>query len=135
VTAFFDTNVLVYCNDPKTSRKQTIALALVEQYGVGGDAAISTQVLIELYNVLVNKQKVSRKQSALVIENYCLWQVVESDVALVRNAVAHTLQYSLSIWDAMVVEAAIRAGSQILFSEDMAHDQLYGNVRVTNPFL
>jgi predicted nucleic acid-binding protein len=65
VTAFFDTNVLVYCNDPKTSRKQTIALALVEQYGVVGDAAISTQVLIELYNVLVNKQKVSRKAIAV----------------------------------------------------------------------
>jgi predicted nucleic acid-binding protein len=135
VTAFFDTDILVYCSDPRTSKKQAKALALVEEYGVCGDAVISTQVLIELYNVLTNKQKVSRKQSALVIEQYCLWQVVESDVALVRNAVAHTLKYSLSIGDAMVIESAIRAGAQVLFSEDMAHDQRYAGVRVINPFL
>lgn len=135
MTAFFDTNILVYCSDPQTSKKQAKALALVEEYGICGDAVISTQVLIELYNVLINKQKVSRKQSALVIEHYCLWQVVESDLALVRNAVAHTLKYSLSIWDAMVIEAAIRGGAQVLFSEDMAHDQRYAGVRVTNPFV
>jgi predicted nucleic acid-binding protein len=75
------------------------------------------------------------KQSALLIEQYCVWQVVESDVALVRNAVARTLKYSLSIWDAMVVEAAIRAQAQVLFSEDMTHDQRHAGVRVTNPFL
>ena len=134
MSVFFDTNVLVYCTDKKDLKKQAQARSLVEQHSMLGQAVISTQVLIELYNVLINKQKIPNNMAAQLIDHYALWPVVESDVVLVKNAVARTLGQTLSIWDAMVVEAANRAGAATLFSEDMGHGARYGTVTVINPF-
>ena len=134
MSIFFDTNVLIYCTDKKDLKKQAQARSLLEKHSMLGQAIISTQVLIELYNVLINKQKIPENLAAQVLDHYALWPVVESDVALVKNAVARTLGQPLSIWDAMVVEAAHRAGAQTLFSEDMGHGVRYGTVTVINPF-
>jgi len=35
----------------------------------------------------------------------------------------------------MIIQAANRAGTPLLYSEDLNHDQQYGTVRVENPFL
>jgi len=132
---FFDTNVLVYCTDKQSPAKQTIALKLVEKHSAAGQAVISTQVLIELYNVLVNKQKVPNYQAAELVNSYTLWPVVESDLALVQSAIARTLEQRISIWDAMVVEAANRCGADTLLSEDMRDGMRYGATTVVNPFV
>ena len=52
MSVIFDTNVLVYCTDTTAPEKQAIARALVSQASANGDALVSTQVLIELFNVL-----------------------------------------------------------------------------------
>ena len=132
---FFDTNVLVYCTDHQSPAKQAIALNLVEKHSASGQAVISTQVLIELYNVLVNKQKVPAHLAGEVVSHYALWLVVDSDLTLVQNAIARTLEQRLSIWDAMVVEAANRCGADTLLTENMSHGVHYGATVVVNPFL
>lgn len=132
---FFDTNVLVYCTDKQSPAKQAIAISLVEKHSATGQAVISTQVLIELYNVLINKQKVPASLAAELVNNYAMWPVVESDLALVQTAIARTLAQRISIWDAMVVEAANRAGADTLLSEDMSHGTRYGVTTVVNPFV
>ena len=134
-SVFFDTNVLVYCTDNQSPAKQKIALGLVEKHSASGQAVISTQVLIELYNVLVNKQKVPAHLAAEVVSNYAQWPVVDSDLPLVQSAIARTLEQRISIWDAMVVEAANCYGANTLFSEDMAHGTSYGATTVINPFV
>lgn len=134
MSVFFDTNVLVYCTDKLNPAKQAIALSLVEKYSATGQAVISTQVLIELYNILVNKQKVPASLAAELVNNYTLWPVVESDLALVQSAIARTHQQRISIWDAMVVEAANRCDAETLLSEDMSHGIRYGTTTVVNPF-
>ncbi len=40
----------------------------------------------------------------------------------------------LSIWDALIVCAANRAGCRTLLSEDLNHGQVIGGVAVVNPF-
>lgn len=135
MSVFFDTNVLVYCTDKLNPAKQAIALSLVEKHSATGQAVISTQVLIELYNVLVNKQKVPASLAAELVNNYALWPVVESDLALVQRAIARTLAQRISIWDAMVVEAANRSDADTLLSEDMSHGTRYGQTAVVNPFV
>ena len=135
MSVFFDTNVLVYCTDKQSPAKQAIALSLVEKHSATGQAVISTQVLIELYNVLVNKQKVPAHLAAELVSNYALWPVVESDLVLVQSAIARTLDQRISIWDAMVVEAANRCGADTLLSEDMSDGTRYGATTVVNPFL
>ena len=134
MTVFFDTNVLVYCTDKQSPAKQAVARELVEKHSATGQAVISTQVLIELYNVLVNKQKVPASLAAELITSYALWPVVESDLALVQSAIARTQNQRISIWDAMVVEAANRCGADTLLSEDMSHGVRYGETTVVNPF-
>ena len=57
MTAFFDTNVLVYCTDTQAPHKQARARSLITQATAQGESVVSTQVLIELFHVLTRKQK------------------------------------------------------------------------------
>jgi predicted nucleic acid-binding protein len=63
------------------------------------------------------------------------WPVIDSDVALVDAAIDKAVRHQLSIWDAMVVEAALRAQARTLYSEDLGHGQRFGSLTVVNPFL
>ena len=132
---FFDTIVLVYCTDTTAPEKQTIARALVSQASAEGNAVASTQVLIELFNVLTRKQQMPQAHAKTLVMAYTHWTVVPSDVALVTTAIEKSIQQRLSIWDAMVVEAALRSGAQILYTEDLNHGQRFESLKVVNPFI
>jgi predicted nucleic acid-binding protein len=43
-------------------------------------------------------------------------------------------EYQLSFWDAQVVQSAASLGCKQIFSEDLNHGQVYGDVQVINPF-
>lgn len=135
MSAFFDTNVLVYCTDSSDPRRQTQARQLVAQSSAKGEAVISTQVLMELFNVLTRKQKMPAGVARDLALAYATWPVIHSDFALVSAALEKSVVHKLSIFDAMVVEAALRAEAQTLYSEDMQHGQRYGSLTVVNPFL
>ncbi len=132
--AFLDTNVLVYCTDAAAPAKQGQARALVQQLSSTGEAVVSTQVLIELFHVLTRKQKLPGAAAQALVLACTAWPVVDSDSALVAAAMEGSLQHRLSIWDAMVVQAALKAQAHTLYSEDFAHGQRFGNLAVVNPF-
>ena len=44
-------------------------------------------------------------------------------------------RYQISFWDALVIRAAHASGAEVLYSEDLSHGQMYGSVRVMNPFV
>jgi predicted nucleic acid-binding protein len=131
---FFDTNVLVYCTDITAPEKQAIARALVTQASATGDAVVSTQVLIELFNVLTRKQQMPPIHAKALVTAYTRWAVVPSDATLVTGAIEKSMQHQLSIWDSMVVEAALRCGAQTLYTEDLSHGQRFDSLTVVNPF-
>ena len=135
MSVFFDTNVLVYCTDTTTPDKQAIARTLVSEASAAGDAVISTQVLIELFNVLTRKQQMPPAHAKALVMAYTRWSVVPSDAALVTAAIEKTMLQKLSVWDAMVVEAAVRSGAQTLYTEDLTHGQRFDALTVVNPFL
>ena len=132
---FFDTNVLVYCTDITALNKQARARSLVARASAAGEGVISTQVLIELFHVLTRKQKITASTAQALTQAYSAWPVVDSDVALVHAAIETSIQHQLSIWDAMVIEAALRADVQTLYTEDLTHGQRFGALTVINPFL
>jgi predicted nucleic acid-binding protein len=134
MAAFLDTNVLVYCTDAGAPAKQQRARTLVERLSKTGEAVVSTQVLIELFHTLTRKQKMPATAAQTLVLACTAWPVVDSDVALVTAAIDKSLQYQLSIWDAMVVEAALRAQALTLYSEDLSHGQRFGPLAVVNPF-
>ena len=132
---FFDTNLLVYCTDVTAPAKMKRARGLVAQASVAGNAVVSTQVLIELLHTLTRKQKMPPTDAQALLLAYSAWPVIDSDVALVGAAIEKSIQHQLSIWDAMVIEAAIRAGVDTLYTEDLTHGQRFGAVRVIDPFV
>ncbi len=132
---FFDTNVLIYCTDGKDAAKQQRARRLVADAALAGEAVLSTQVLIELFNVLTRKLCIPAPMAQAVAQAYAQWPVVSSDTPLVHAAMQTAVDHQLSIWDAMVVEAALRADAQTLYSEDMQHGQRFGTLTIVNPFL
>jgi predicted nucleic acid-binding protein len=135
VSVFFDTNVLVYCTDKTELQKQSKARALVAQYGSLGQAVVSSQVLIELFNVLTRQQLMPPELAQTLTLAYARWSVIQSDVAQVSQAIDKSIQYRMSIWDAMVIEAAVQSGAETLYTENLTHGQRIGKLSVINPFL
>jgi predicted nucleic acid-binding protein len=135
VSAFLDTNVLVYCTDAGAPAKRERARVLVARLSAAGEAVVSTQVLIELFHVLTRKQRMPPAAAQALVLACTAWPVIDSDLALVGAAIDQAIGRQLSIWDAMVVEAARRAEAQTLYSEDFGHGQRFGALAVVNPFL
>jgi predicted nucleic acid-binding protein len=135
VAVFFDTNVLVYCTDTSTPLKQAVARDLVLQASHAAEAVLSTQVLIELFNVVTRKQRMPPENAQALVQAYARWPVIQSDASLVTMAIEKSIQHQLSIWDAMVLEAALRSGAETLYTEDLQHGQRFGTLTVINPFL
>ena len=131
---FFDTNVLVYCTDSTDLAKQARARSLVAEHASAGAAVISTQVLIELFHSLTRKQKIPPALAQSLVLGFAEWPVISSDAALVTAAVDKSIQWQLSIWDAMVVEAALRSGAATLYTEDLNAGQRFGGLTLVNPF-
>jgi hypothetical protein len=43
--------------------------------------------------------------------------------------------HSLSVWDGLIVQAALDAQCDVLLSEDLQHGRRFGSLEVVNPFL
>ena len=132
---FVDTNILVYAHDLKQGAKYERARALVQKLWESENGVLSTQVLQELCVSL--RRKVARPLSAegtrKVIEDYSSWEIVVNTAESVMMALDIEGRYGISFWDALIVQAAGSCGAEVLYSEDLADGQSYGEVRVINP--
>ena len=131
---FLDSNILLYTVDPRDPAKQAVATELVRDLSEREGAMVSTQVLIEVFSTLHCKLHVSRERAAVFCYALTDWAVVASDLPLAMKAMARSAQSRRSIWDCMIVEAALAGGAQILYSEDFSPGQSFGRLRVVNPF-
>ena len=132
---FVDTNILVYAHDLAQKAKHEQARELIQKLWDSGDGVLSTQVLQELCVSL--RRKVARPLSVegtrKVIEDYSSWEIVVNTAESVLEALDLELRYKISFWDALIVQAAGSCGAEVLYSEDLADGQRYGEVRVVNP--
>jgi predicted nucleic acid-binding protein len=132
--AFLDTNVLVYLFDTDFQAKQRRAREVLE--AEGSSAAVSTQVLQEFYVTVTRKlgrPMPERDAEAAVLELTGL-EVVPVDGPLVLSGIARSRKDHLSLWDALVVEAALQGGCGRLLTEDLQDGRRFGSLRVENPF-
>lgn len=134
--AFVDTNVLVYAEDGAAGRKQELAKRLVIDLWNERDGVLSVQVLQELYVTLTRKvgRPLAAAKALAIIEEYLAWVVVENTTGLLVDAVRLQERSRISFWDALVVQAAVEAGCDRLYSEDLNAGQRFGSVLVVNPF-
>ena len=134
---FVDTNVLIYAHDISARSKHQRALALVEDLWATGNGVLSTQVLQEFCATARRKltKPLSLDDTHRVIREYLAWEVVVNTPASVLDALRVEARYKVSFWDALILSAAEHAGVVTVYSEDFSHGQMYGPVRVINPFL
>lgn len=127
---FADTNIAVYALDADPTR-QAKAFALMRQHPV-----ISTQVVNEFLSVLTGKQRVPRdvaNRYARILLRRC--EVVAVTAHVVEIAIQLGERYRCHHWDALVIAAALVAGCDTLYSEDLQDGQVFeGQLTVKNPF-
>lgn len=133
---FVDTNVLVYLFDSGTPTKQQRARDLVATLARQGALALSTQVLSEFFVTVTRKleRPLPVPNALRALDDLSAFPCVALDAALVRRAALRTTTDQLSHWDALIVEAAIEAGADVLCSEDLQAGRVFQSVRVEDPF-
>lgn len=135
VECFLDTNVLVYAaaaGEREREKRQT-ALRLIEETEFG----LSAQVMQEFYVAVVRKAEIPLTPVKALewLEQLRVFPCTDIDSNLVIVAVEISERYRISYWDGAIVAAAESLEAPILYSEDLNHQQVYGSVRVLNPFV
>ncbi len=131
---FFDTNILVYTQDSLDAAKQAAARGLVEQAIADGEFTISTQVMQEFYAVAARRRLLAPSQAAELVQAWAENEVVSSTPELLLRAFVLQQRSQISVWDALIVQAALDAGCTTLFSEDLQPGMRFGNLTLVNPF-
>jgi predicted nucleic acid-binding protein len=136
VRTFVDTNVLVYLFDAGEPAKQERARQVIGDLCRTGALVMSSQVLSELYVVVTRKleEPLPPDLALRVLADLAPYPCVAIDAALVQRAAAHAAADRLSYWDALIVEAAVEAGADVLCSEDFQAGRSYQGVLVDDPF-
>jgi predicted nucleic acid-binding protein len=130
VSAFFDTNVLVYAQEAGAKGNRAREL-------FSGGGKLSVQVLNEFTAVSRRKQEKHWLEIAEAISD--VLELVDPPLALTlevhESARALAETHQLSFYDALIVASAIGAGCDILYSEDLQHRRSIGRLAIVNPFL
>ena len=132
--AFFDTNVFVYAFSDQDATKGAQAIRLIERHRDDGTLVISTQVLVETFNVLARKRKAVAEDVLDILRLLADEEVFAPTARTTLKALELATQHGLTPWDAMIVQAAIDADCAVLYSEDMQGGRRFGRLEIINPF-
>jgi len=127
--AFLDTNVLLYLlssDAAKADRAEALAAA-------GG--VISVQVLNEFVSVASRKLRMSMSEIREVLSAIRAVCTVEP-LSIQTHDLGFDLaqRFDLTIYDALIVAAALLAKCRIVYSEDLQDGQIIESLTVRNPF-
>lgn len=126
----FDTNVVLYLLSGDAA-KANRAAQLLERGGT-----ISVQVLNDFTAVAIRKfgMKISEIREILAtVRRLC--EVRPLDIETHDRALDLAQRHRLSIYDALIVAAAMRAGCTTLWTEDLHHGQKVERLTIRNPFI
>ncbi|HEY6620260.1 MAG TPA: PIN domain-containing protein [Steroidobacteraceae bacterium] len=128
--SFFDTSVLLYLLSDDTVKADRIETLLAAR------GAISVQVLNEFAVVALRKLKMPLNEVREILDTIRAVCAVEPiTVETHDRGLAVLERYKFSLYDSILVAAALISGAKMLYSEDLQHGQVIDNqLRVTNPF-
>ena len=127
---FFDTDVILYAFRKDDARSQ----AAEELLAAGGTTSV--QVLNEFAAVArrrLDKNWREIRRALDVVRVFCPEPVALS-VEIHERGLDVAERYGYSIFDALVIAAAIHSGAGVLYSEDMRDGQSIEGVTIRNPF-
>src|SRR5579872_2122470 len=118
--------------DPVDVTKRTTATNAIR--ALGSRMIISTQVLQEFFWIATKKLGMSPTAARDVVSELCESEVVPSTPSLVADAVDLSIVTGYTLWDTLIVQAAIVGRCETLLTEDLSNGQNIKGVRVENPF-
>jgi predicted nucleic acid-binding protein len=128
--SFFDTNVLLYLlsNDVEKADRAEALLA------AGG--IVSVQVLNEFASAASRKLAMTIAEIREILSTVRSVCVVKSlDVETHDLSLELAERYGCSIYDSLIVAAAVRARCAILYTEDLQQGQMIEKLQIRNPFV
>ncbi len=137
---FLDTSVLVYAHDASQPHKRDIARSLLLEHLGAGTLRTSTQALSEYFSVVTGEgeMRLSAGAASWILNQLPAETVVTVGPGGLRAAVRRCAGGGLSVWDALIVEAARQAGAAVLYTDDArvlrAVDGEADGLRAVNPF-
>jgi predicted nucleic acid-binding protein len=131
-SVFVDTNVFLYCFDLAALEKRETARNLLAT--LDDSLVTSTQVLQEFYWNATKKLRMTPVEAKRAVEHICKRRVVQVAPTIVLHSVDTSERYRISLWDALILEAAATAKCSKLLSEDLSHGQVLRGITVENPF-
>ena len=128
--AFFDTNVLLFllsADAAKADRAEEL---------LAGGGTISVQVLNEFAAVASRKLRMPWPDiNEVLTQVRAVCEVQALTVQTHEQALKLAERYGLSLYDALIVSAALLAGCKTLWSEDMQDGQVINRkLTIRNPF-
>jgi predicted nucleic acid-binding protein len=125
---FFDSNVLLYLitADAKAERAEAL---------LGTGAVISVQVLNEFASVASRKSKktwAEIREMLHAIRANC--EVIPLTIEIHERGLGISERYGFTIYDSLILAAAIQAKCRVVYSEDMQNGQVVESVTIRNPF-
>lgn len=130
---FADTNVVIYALVPDDARKQLVAQQLLAGL-LGPRPLIGTQTLAETYHVLTRRKAWKPAAATKALRVLAELTVVVPSAETVLQGLELAAKHQLSGWDALVVQAALQAGCDTLYTEDLQAGRRFGSLVVVNPF-
>lgn len=129
VKAFIDSPVVLHLF--ADGEKATLAESLFAT-----EPVINIQVLNEVCNVLRRKSKLTWRNTVQALDTIrSVCRVEAMTVAVHQESLRLAQRYALSVYDAMIVAAALIADCSVLYSEGMQHDlHVDRRLRIINPF-
>ncbi len=127
---FFDTNTLLYLLSLDSKKADWVSKNL-QQHNV-----ISVQVLNEFTSASLRKIKISNTELDEFLDLFTsLFNVRSLDVDTFETGLMVSRRYGYQHYDSMIIAAALQAGCERLYSEDMQHRQVIDKrLQIVNPF-
>lgn len=136
---FLDTNIFVYALLASEPLKKQCAVQLLEHALGSQQGCTSYQVIQEFANVATRKfaQRFTTDECKQFIAIAMQpMNRVASSPELIDSALTLQNTTHYSFYDSLVIAAALQAGADTLYTEDLQHQQLIaGTLRIVNPFL
>ncbi len=130
VDAFFDTSVLLYLLSSDAAKSDRVETLLADR------GTISVQVLNEFAAVAIRKLKMPLPEVREVLDTIrAVCDVETVTIETHDRALAIVERYGFSLYDSLLIAAALIADCKVLYSEDLQHGQLIDRqLRIVNPF-
>ncbi len=129
-TDFFDSNVLLYLGSVEAFKADAVDALLSD----GG--TISVQVLDEFASVSQRKLRRSMREIRAVLDEIrAVCDVVTATLAVHEKGLDIAERFKFSVYDSMLISAALWANCTIFYTEDLQHGQVIEGLAIRNPFI